>query len=179
MPAFWHWPGKLTPGDRPQLTAHIDIFPTLAQLAAARLSEAVARQVEGRSLLPLLASAEVAWPERFLFTHVGRWDRGQAAQSKYRQCAVQNSRFSLVNNAELYDLQADPGETRNVIAEQPQVAAELRAAYDGWWESVLPCLVNELAVGPRVNPFKAAYWAQFGGGPDATISKLMDPARFK
>ena len=179
VPAFWHWPGKLTPGDRPQLTAHIDIFPTLAQLAGAKLNDAVAQQVEGRSLLPLLASAEAAWPERFLFTHVGRWDRGQAAQSKYRQCAVQNSRFSLVNNAELYDLQADPGETKNVMDEHPQVVVELRAAYDRWWESVLPCLVNELAVGPRVNPFKAAYWAQFGGGPDATISKLMDPARFK
>lgn len=179
VPAFWYWPGRLAAGDRPQLTAHIDVFPTLAQLAGAELKDEVARQVEGRSLLPLLASAEAAWPERFLFTHVGRWDRGQAAQSKYRQCAVQNSRFALVNNAELYDLQTDPGETKNVITEHPQVVAKLRAAYDDWWESVLPGLVNELVVGPRLNPFKTAYWKQYGGGPDAAILKLMDPARFK
>jgi hypothetical protein len=26
-------------------------------------------------------------------------------------------------------------------------------------------LVNENAVGPDINPFKARYWKQFGGGP--------------
>ncbi len=179
VPVFWRWPGILTPGDRPQLTAHIDIFPTLAQLAGASLSSAAALQVEGRSLLPLLERADSAWPDRFLFTHVGRWDRGLAPQSKYRQCAVQNSRFSFVNNTELYDLAADPGETKNVIDDQPQVVAEFRAAYDRWWNSILPCLVNEFAVGPRINPFKTAYWEQFSGGPDVTLSELMDPARFK
>ena len=39
----------------------------------------------------------------------------------------------------------------------------MRAAYDRWWEEILPCLVNEDAVGPAVNPFKELYWKQFGG----------------
>ena len=44
---------------------------------------------------------------------------------------------------------------------------ELRAAYDKWWEEVLPATVeNENAVGPPVNPFKELYWKQFGGKPD-------------
>jgi arylsulfatase len=30
---------------------------------------------------------------------------------------------------------------------------------------VQPQLVNEHAIGPKVNPFKAVYWKQFGGGP--------------
>ena len=42
---------------------------------------------------------------------------------------------------------------------------ELDAAYDKWWDEVLPCLENEDAVGPAVNPFKELYWKQFGGGP--------------
>ena len=40
----------------------------------------------------------------------------------------------LVNNDELYDLQSDPGESKNVIAEHPEVVATLRAAYDQWWK---------------------------------------------
>jgi arylsulfatase len=42
---------------------------------------------------------------------------------------------------------------------------ELDAAYDKWWDSVQPCLVNEDAVGPKVNPFKELYEKQFGGKP--------------
>ncbi len=66
---------------------------------------------------------------------------------------------------QLFDVQADPGEQTDVAAKHPAVVAELRAAYDQWWDSVQPQLVNEAAVGPKVNPFKALYWKQFGGGP--------------
>ena len=41
----------------------------------------------------------------------------------------------------------------------------MRAAYDQWWNEVLPALENENAVGPKVNPFKEAYWKQFGNRP--------------
>ena len=53
--------------------------------------------------------------------HVGRWPTGEAKESKYANCSIQNSCFTLVNNEELYDLKADPGETTNVIAEHPDV----------------------------------------------------------
>src|SRR5205814_3169798 len=52
--SFWRWPGTLKPGDVDQLAAHIDFFPTVAELAGAKPSDAVQRQVEGRSLVPLL-----------------------------------------------------------------------------------------------------------------------------
>ena len=81
-----------------------------------------------------------------------------------------------MNNTELYDLEADPGETRNRINDHPEVVAELRAAYDQWWEEILPCLDNETVLGPSANPFKAAYWTQFGGGPDDALRQRMDPA---
>jgi arylsulfatase len=106
---------------------------------------------------------------------VGRWERGQAESSKHVNCSIRDRRYTLVNNRELYDLQADPGETRNVIAEHPDVVARLRSAYDVWWQSVLPALENEAAIGPKINPFKALYWKQFGGGPDEELRKRMDP----
>jgi len=164
VPSFWRWPAAFQGGrDIGQLAAHIDIFPTFAELAGAKIPPGV--QLDGRSLCPLLKDSKANWPGRFLFTHVGRWAKGKAAESKFDKCSVRNSRFHLVNNKELYDLQADPGETKNVIADHPQVVAAMRAAYDRWWEEILPALGNENAVGPAENPFKALYWQQFGGGP--------------
>jgi arylsulfatase A-like enzyme len=163
VPAFWRWPAGFQGGtDCHALTAHIDIFPTFAEIAGVKLSGGVARQVEGRSLLPLLKNPHSEWPDRVLITHVGRWPRGQAAKWKYVGCSIRNSRYALVNNRELYDLQRDPGERTNIIDDHPDVVANLRAAYDNWWQSVLPCLENENAVGPKVNPFKELYYKQFG-----------------
>ncbi|HYT60868.1 MAG TPA: arylsulfatase [Haliangiales bacterium] len=176
VPSFWRWPAALKGGvDCDALTAHIDIFPTLAEIAGAKLNDEVNKQVEGRSLLPLLKNAKAQWPDRFLVTHVGRWPRGRADDWKFKNCCIRDSRFALVNNSELYDLKADPGETKNVIQERPGVAAKMRTAYDHWWSETMPRLENEDAIGPKINPFKALYWKQFGGGPDAALLRQMDP----
>jgi arylsulfatase len=171
--SLWRWPGTLTPEDCDRLAAHIDFFPTLAELAGATLTDDVRQQVEGRSLVPLLESPQAAWPERTLVTHVGRWPKGEAPGThKHTNCSVRSKRWHLVSVAkpgekqwQLFDVQADPGEKTDVAAKHPQVLAQLDAEYDRWWISILPQLVNEDAVGPDVNPFKALYWKQFGGGP--------------
>jgi arylsulfatase A-like enzyme len=165
VPAFFRWTGTLPAGvDIDKLTAHIDLFPTLAELTGAKIPSGI--KLDGRSLVPLLQDANADWPDRYIFVHQGRWDKGMAAQSKYRNCAVRNSAFRLVNNQELYDIQSDPGEKTNVIAQHPEVVAQMRQAYDQWWQEVLPAMENEDAVGPKVNPFKERYWKQFGGGPE-------------
>ena len=175
VPAFWRWEGTLPGGvDVPAVTAHIDVLPTLCEIAGASLPPAVAAKVEGRSLVPLLEDAEAEWPDRLLVTHVGRWERGRAAESAYRNCRVREGRWQLVNTKnrrerwELYDLAADPGETRDVAAAHPDVVARLGQAYDLWWQSVQPDLVNENLDGPKENPFKVAFRKQFG--PDATAA---------
>ncbi len=177
-PAFWRWAAKFQGGrDVEALTAQIDIFPTLAEIAGATLSGDVKRQVEGRSLLPLLTDSKTPWPDRILVTHVGRWPHGKQEEYKFRGCSIRDSRFTLVNNEELYDLKADPGEKSNVIAAHSDIVAKLRTAYDQWWTSVKPMFINETAIGPKVNPFKELYWKQFGGGPDEALRKAMDPAQ--
>ncbi len=178
VPSFWRWPSVLPSGvDIHRLAAHIDLFPTLAELAGARVPEGV--KLDGRSLVPLLKDARAAWPERYLFVHVGRWPQGKAAQSKYDKCAVRTSRFRLVNNVELHDIENDPGETRNVIEQHPQLVAAMRAAYDQWWTEILPALENENVVGPKVNPFKDLYWKQFGGGPTNTSPQEAPKSKTK
>lgn len=164
VPSFWRWPGTLPAGvDVDRLAAHIDIFPTLAELAGAKVPDRIS--LDGRSLVPLLKDAKADWPERFVFFHVGRWAKGEAEKSKYARCAVRNSRFRLVNNTELYDIKADPAETKNVLAEHPEVVAAMRTAYDKWWAEILPALENEKVVGPKENPFKELYRKQFGDSP--------------
>jgi arylsulfatase A-like enzyme len=176
-PCFFRWPAGGIPAgaECAALSAHLDLFPTLAEITGATLTAEVKPQVEGRSLLTVLKNPKAEWADRTLVHHVGRWATGKAAESKYTKCAVQNSRFTLVNNAELYDLKADPGETKNVIAEHPEVVAVLRATYDQWWTDVQPMLINENVVAPKMNPFKELYWKQFGGGPDEALLKRMDP----
>ncbi len=165
VPSFWRWPAGFSGNaDCKALTAHVDILPTLAGVS---LSDALKQQVEGRSLLPLLKDPQAAWPDRTLVAHLGRWPRGEAAKSKYKGCSIRDRQFALVNNEELYDLAKDPGETKNVVAEHPEEVLKLRAAYDQWWESVLPCLENEDAVGPKTNPFHDLYYKQFGDPKDA------------
>ena len=172
VPAFFRWTGTLQPGDVDKLTAHIDIFPTFAEIAGAKIPDIV--KLDGRSLLPLLRDHHAAWQDRVLFTHVGRWEKGQAAAAKYSKCSINsstsNARFSMVNSGpqkkwELFDLKADPGEKSNVAQAHPGVVRELDAAYDRWWDEIVPCLENEDAAAPQVAPYKELYWKQYGGGP--------------
>jgi len=178
VPSFWRWTGALPAGvDVPAVTAHIDVLPTLCELAGVKIPAGIATTIEGRSLVPLLRDAKAAWPDRPLFTHVGRWDRGKAAESGYRQCRIREGKWSLVNvkNSptawELYDLAADPGEQRDVAGEHRDVVARLAAEYDRWWQSVQPDLVNENIDGPAENPFKAAYERQFDKPPQGNANR--------
>ena len=170
--SFWRWPDALAPGARSHLTAHLDFFPTLAEIAGAELGEKERAQIEGRSLVPLLRDPAAVWPERTLFTHVGRWKTGEAAAAKYRNCSVRTARWHLVNADpkgakawQLFDVSSDPGEKRDVTAEHADLVHELNAAYDRWWDSVQPQLVNEDAVPPTENSFATLYRAQFGEIP--------------
>ena len=183
--SFWRWPARWQPADVMALAAHIDFFPTIAEIAGATLSPALRTQVEGRSLVPLLEKPDALWAERVLFTHVGRWPKGgDPAPAKYKNCAVRDSRWKLVSIDggaapawQLFDLVNDRGEKTNVAAQNPDVAQRLAASYESWWSEVQPMLVNEKVTGPRLNPFAELYWKQFGGGPTPEQLRTMDPAR--
>lgn len=179
VPCFFRWPAGGIPAgtETAALSAHIDIFPTLAEIAGAKLVPETQKQIDGLSLLPRLKNPQAEWVDRILVHHFGNWAQGTAEECKYRRSAIQNSRFSLVNNSELYDLKADPGETKNIITEHSEVVAKLRAFHDEWWQDVLPLLVNENKLGPKINPMKELYWKQFGGGPDSALLRRMNPAK--
>lgn len=167
--SFWRWPGTLKSGDVTALAAHIDFLPTLAEIAGATLEDKVKAQMEGRSLVPLLENPQAPWPDRTLVTHVGRWNRGKAADAKYLHCAIRNSAWKLVCDTpdgvkswQLFDLSTDPAEQHDIAAANPDTVRVLESAYDTWWTSVQPQLVNENVPVPAENSFKQIYRAQFG-----------------
>ena len=143
VPAFFRWKSVLKEGvDVDRLTAHIDMYPTLTELAGARLP--ANEQVEGRSLVPLLKDPTAKWKDRFLFTHVGRWPKGADPDKyKFNRFSVRSRRFRLVGTNELYDMKADPGQKVNVIDKHPKVAEKMLEAYDQWWKQTRPLMVNE------------------------------------
>lgn len=169
VPFLMRWDGRFQPGQEVDaVCAHIDLLPTLAELAGVDVAgdSYPAAQVEGRSFLPLLVAGEQAdWPDRLLFSHKGRWPTGADPQlSKLQGCAVRSQRFRLVNGSALYDMLADPGQVTNVIEEHPDVAARMRTAFDQWWSETLPLMVNEDAPLSETRPFHLAYREQEAAG---------------
>ncbi|MBA4065627.1 MAG: arylsulfatase [Isosphaera sp.] len=168
--SLWRWPGTLAPADCGRLAAHVDFFPTLAELAGARLSDDAKKQVEGRSLVPLLRDPKAAWDDRTLFTHVGRWPKGAKPDDhKFDKCSVRTTRWHLVADGkagkpwQLFDVTADPGEKADVIDKHPDVVKQLAAEYDAWWAALPPYLVNEAAAGEKKEiTFHELYRKQFG-----------------
>ena len=180
--SFWRWPGTIQPGDCGALTAHIDYFPTIAAIAGAKLDDKVTAQVEGRSLVPLLEKPDSPWPTRLLFTHVGRWPKGAPPDTgKYTDCSVRSPEWHMVcvskNNQPdwmLFDMKNDYGEQHNVAAEHADVIADLGGAYEAWWKSAVPMMVNETVPLAPENPFWALYKKQFGALPPGVESLKED-----
>ena len=159
VPFFIRWDGHTKPGKTiNQIAAHIDIFPTLANLAGADLPK---NQVEGRSLLPLIEQQKADWPDRYLVTHVCRWKTGEDPNlSQWKRFAIRNQKYRFVENKALYDMEADPGQTTNIIEDHPGVVKEMRAYYETWWKQTLPLMVNEDAEMSPTRPFHVQFFEQ-------------------
>ena len=191
--SFWRLPGRFQPADVKALAAHIDFAPTILELTGTPASEPMKAQIEGRSLVPLLTAKvgqDIAWPDRTLFTHVGRWNGSDPEVGRYVQTSVRTARWHLVSagnganagkgkakaapkgeaagaapvrpNWQLFDLGVDYGETTDVASQHPEVVAELVAKHDAWWKECRPLMVNEGVKGPAENPFKVMYREQMG-----------------
>jgi arylsulfatase A-like enzyme len=96
--SFWKWPGKWKPRTVDNLTAHLDVLPTLCELAGVKIPEKLQFELEGFSLLPLLNGGGWAHNDRFLYHNVGRWPSGTAKSHKHAMCAVRQGDYLLVRS---------------------------------------------------------------------------------
>ncbi len=152
VPFFLHWPagGFDKPQDVDRLTAHVDILPTLIELCGlGPLPEDYI--LDGRSLLPLLRDPEADWADRVVITDSQR----VVDPVKWKQSSTMTERWRLINGVELYDIDADPGQTTDLAEQYPEVKAELRAAYEAWWDDISPAFEKTARIhvgNPRENP---------------------------
>jgi arylsulfatase A-like enzyme len=136
VPCIARWPGKIPAGSEcAELTLTIDILPTFAALAGA---EAPAdRVIDGRGIWPLLAGEPGAESphEAFYYYYLdqlqcvrsGKWKLHLPLEKRFTDLSRKNTSPS---EAALYDVVTDPGETRNLIADHPEIVARLTALAD-------------------------------------------------
>jgi arylsulfatase A-like enzyme len=130
VPCFVQWPARVKAGLKiDRVASHIDLLPTLLAAAGAPLPKV---PLDGRNLLPLLDGKSTGWKDRSI--HI-QWHRGDAPEL-FRAHAVRTQRWKLVNGVELYDMDADPAEAKNVAAQHPDVVARLRKDTEAWFRSV-------------------------------------------
>jgi len=128
VPFFIHWPREELTGGRDvdQLSAHIDVLPTLVDLCGLRTKPS--HKTDGLSLKPVLDGTRDHLADRILVeSHRGvvmtkRW-RLVTPNSKRR--ARKNAKGPLTS--ELYDIQKDPGQEQNLANAHPEVVAQLIA----------------------------------------------------
>ena len=165
VPSFWRWPAAFAGGrDEDRVASPIDVLPTVAAAAGAALPTAVT--LDGVDLMPLLVGSERFWPDRRIYM---QWHRGNAPE-RYRNYAVITQQFKLHRPTpdagdELYDLVADPFETTDVAREQHEVVAELRAAYDAWFDDMERT---------RPDPYAAPRIVIGGDAPDPVVLTRQD-----
>lgn len=111
---------RIKPGSRfRDLVICQDIAPTLIELAGGRPGP----QIQGRSLVPLFANRPVKWRKSFLAEYWAEQAYPWLIGMTYK--AVRTDRYKLIHWVnrgkageldELYDLEKDPWELKNLIA---------------------------------------------------------------
>jgi len=127
VPFLAWWPGSIAPGTISSQTAMTaDLFPTFLDLAGLPMPSE--RPLDGLSLKETLLSGKPL-PERILF-----WDnaREKAVRDGKWKLVDINDRKKNIHARELYDLEADAGETNDLAASQPEIAARLFRELEKW-----------------------------------------------
>ncbi len=139
VPMLMRVPGRMEGGVRTELVESIDVMPTILELCGV----AVPESVQGRSLLRASAR-EMVFCENIMpevITNGGTgypWVPGKGIDGIRHPDAkmVRTGRWKLNyypgNGGELYDLENDPGEWRNLYRSEPGRVADLKGALLDW-----------------------------------------------
>ena len=141
VPCIAYWPGVVPAGrvDRDSRMTTVDILPTFMELAGVALPEGY--EPDGESMVPALKGG-VLERSKSVF-----WEYKPA---RFPNMGVQKGRWKLLSDAknkrlELYDLDADWAEEKDVAANYPEVVATLKAELLDW-KKELPLNVPKDAI---------------------------------
>ncbi|QDU96089.1 sulfatase family protein [Lignipirellula cremea] len=157
-PTLMRWPGKIPAGSVcTEVAASIDVLPTVARLAGAKLPE---RKIDGLDIWPLMSGEKGAKSphETYVLMHgPGTVRSGKWKFYPWREGEGGRRRGQTVENAskepvQLYDTVADISETTNLAAEYPDVVKQLQQAYD---THVAEIQANRRPTAPLIRPKSA------------------------
>ena len=122
VPFFIRWPnGNIKGGkDMDELTAHIDLLPTLAGLCKLTLPQNM--HLDGIDFSSLLQEKNKILPSRTVFVHHRQDWRPPMDED---QSAIMNEKWRLVHGVELYDIENDRNQKTNLAAQYPEVVKQL------------------------------------------------------
>jgi arylsulfatase A-like enzyme/Tfp pilus assembly protein PilF len=120
VPAILHFPGRVAPTREAYPARLVDLLPTMLDLAGLP----PVADTDGVSLLPLLSGTRLAAEPAYVETRQPWITYGWSPLA-----AVRHGGWKYVSapRAELYDLEQDKGETRNLLDKMPTRAAEMAA----------------------------------------------------
>ncbi|TWT82350.1 Arylsulfatase [Planctomycetes bacterium CA13] len=116
---YIRWPAKIAAGHTvTQISGAIDLLPTLTTLAG--VNRVGDKPLDGRDLTPLLMRQGADWSgHRHFSTWAGK-------------VSVRTQTYRLDHQGNLFDMIADPGQTKPINHQQPAIAAELTEAVQSW-----------------------------------------------
>ncbi|MGJ8639558.1 MAG: sulfatase family protein [Opitutaceae bacterium] len=128
VPLIVHWPARVEPGVSGALVSQVDFLASMSRFLGVELPEGAAGDSRD-TLDAFLGQSDQGLPffvsqSRGLAIRQGNWKFIQKVDAKYRRGWM--SQYAPVEDA-LYDLETDPGETNNLIAQYPEKASEIRA----------------------------------------------------
>ncbi|MGB0413104.1 MAG: arylsulfatase [Coraliomargarita sp.] len=151
-PLYLKWPGKVKAGTEvAEICSARDLLPTLCSITGVPIEKDL--ELDGMDLTPLFTDASsktAAWPDRILINHFGD------------KVSARSQGFRLDDTGRLYDMIADPGQTKEVNKAFPKVEKELSKAVQRFRKDLLPGYKDD------DRPFVIAH-------PDAPLTQL--PAR--
>jgi arylsulfatase A-like enzyme/Tfp pilus assembly protein PilF len=109
----------------PDLVQLVDLVPTIADFARAPLPD----DLDGESLAPLLEGERERPSPRLVYAE-SLFGHSRFGWSPMASVTDGRFRYIRTSSDELYDLEADPQEQVNLVAERPDQAARLRSALD-------------------------------------------------
>jgi arylsulfatase A-like enzyme len=133
VPFLVRWPGRVRPGASKALVCQVDLVASLAALVG--LPDRIATAPDSRDHLAALLGRDPVGRES-LIEHAGglalrrgKWKFIPASNGPKKNVPT-NSELGNDPAPQLYDLDADPGETRSLAADHPEVVARLRKELD-------------------------------------------------
>ncbi len=146
---YMKWPGVIEPGRKDgTLAAHIDILPTLLDIC--HIEPEPSLQLDGVSLYSHFTRTQGEQPlsrSIIIQSHRGLipriYQNASIITEKYKLLGYPDTfrEWTLETSAEkplleLYDLGNDPGESKNLVDDYPEVVNRLRHEYEIWFEDM-------------------------------------------